>query len=652
MAPIDPERFDKSVRPADDFFQYINGGWIAKNPIPADESRWGSFNILRRMVDEQLKNIFDDIAAKDAVTPGSAEQKVRDFYRCAMDLEKRNKDGVTPLASLFQAVDALKTTADIGHLTGVLQRAGIGPFWNVFIEQDEKNSEVMALHWWQGGLSLPDRDYYLKDDEKSKKIREAYLVYMHDMLTRTALATDVAGTVAAIMELETRLAKASLTRVELRDVEKMYHKITPGEFATLAPEISLSGYFEAIALAMPAYLIVGQPQFFAEVSKIFKETSLDTIRAYFRWQTLDSFANYLSEDLEKRHFDFYGRLLNGVQEMKPLWRRALSATNNALDEMIGQIYVAKHFSEDAKKKIYELVEHLMVAYRARIEKLSWMSAETKQNALKKLGTISRKLGYPDVWKDMSGLTIGTDSYVENAMRAHAFEFDRRMKEAGGPVNRAEWLMSPQTVNAYYMPPMNDIAFPAAILQPPFFDPNASDAMNFGAIGAIIGHELTHGFDDQGSRFDEHGNLHEWWMEEDRKQFTDRANRLAEQFDKYEPIPGVKINGKLTLGENIADLGGLLIAWDGLQLLLQEKKTAEERVDGFTPGEQFFISAAIAECGQERDEALRLQVQVDPHSPSKFRVNPPFSNMDPFYETFGVKAGDALYRTPEDRVRIW
>lgn len=652
MAAIDLNDFDKSVKPTDDFFRYVNGGWLAKNPIPADESRWGSFNVLRRDVDEQLKIILEEIAAKNDLAPGSDEQKIRDFYLSAMDVQSRNRLGTSPLSEMFHNIAAIADADDLAMIVGELHRVGIGVFWAAFAGQDEKKSDVMAFQIWQGGLGLPDRDYYLKDDEKSKKIRADYLAYMHDMIARTNLEKDVSAAVASVIKIETRLAQASLDRVDLRDVEKMYNKIALPELAALAPKISFAKYFGSIGIDAPGYAIVGQPKFLGEISQIFSEIPLDELKIYLRWHLLNDMASYLSEDLERRNFDFYGRTFTGTTEMKPLWRRALRQTNDSLDELLGKAYVARHFSEDAKMKIKDLVEHLVVAYRARIERLEWMGAETKKKAFEKLGTVTRKLGYPDIWKDYSPLTIGPDSYVQNVMRAYTFEFDRKMKEVGGPVNRAEWLMSPQTVNAYYMPPMNDIVFPAAILQPPFFDPSADDAFNFGGIGSVIGHELTHGFDDQGSRFDANGNLNEWWTAEDKKQFDASAAHLAEQFDGYEPLPGLHVNGKLTLGENIADLGGLLVAYDGLKLKMAEQNSMSPSRNEFTAEQNFFIGYALTERNQTREEAMRLQIQTDPHSPSEFRVNGPSSNMTEFYEAFGAKPGDKLYREPGDRVRIW
>jgi putative endopeptidase len=652
MLSIDPNEFEKSIRPADDFFGYVNAQWIKKNPIPPEELSWGSFDVLWVNVERQLKEILDEISGREQFSDKPEDvdaKKVRDFYHAAMDMAQRDNLGVTPLAELFLEVDTVPDIKTLARVVGVLHRIGAGGLWSPFVEQDEKQSEVMTLHLWQGGLGLPDRDYYLNDDEKSKKIRADYILYIKDLWAMAQLP-DAEATSASVMEIETRLAKASLTRVELRDVERMYNKITIAEFTKLAPAVAIADYFAGIQITAPQYAIVGQPKFFEEIGKILADTSLDTLKIYLKWHVLNSFAPYLSGAIERRRFDFYAPAFSGAKEMKPLWRRALQATDQALEELLGKLYVAKYFSEDAKKKINDLVERLVIAYRARIEKLDWMSPETKKKALEKLGTVNRKLGYPDAWKDYSALVVKEDSFAENVMKAHALEFDRKMRQVGGPVDRGEWLMSPQTVNAYYMPPMNDIVFPAAILQPPFFDPLADDAINFGGIGSVIGHELTHGFDDQGSRFDASGNLNEWWTADDKKQFDAKGSQLAEQFDKYEPVPGVHVNGKLTLGENIADLGGLLIAYDGLKL--KGKNDASNLIDGLTPEQRFFINYAVTERGHAREELLRLRLQVDPHSPSEFRVNGPVSNIGEFYEAFDTKEGDKLWRKPEDRARIW
>jgi predicted metalloendopeptidase len=646
---FDPREFDPAVRPADDFFAFVNGKWLKENPIPPEESRWGSFDILRREAEENLKKIVDDLVAMKDVAPGSDAQKIRDFYLTGVDAEKCNRLGAEPLTEIFAMIDAVSDGESLARAIGSLHRLGVTAFWTPFVEQDEKKSEVMALHLYQGGLGLPDRDYYLNDDEKSREIRGKYLQYIEQL--GSGLRRNNKD---LVMQIETRLAQASRTRVALRDVEKQYNKMTLAEVAALTPNMNWRKYFEGANMAAPQYAIVGQPEFFEEVSRVFAEVPLEDLKIYLRWHALNSMTSFLTEEIERQTFDFYGRTFRGATEMKPRWRRVLDVVNAMLDEALGKLYVERHFSGDAKQKINELVDRLTVAYRARIEKLDWMGDETKQKALAKLATFSRKLGYPDKWKDFSAMTIGAESYADNGLRAAAFEFDRQMKKVGSPVDRSEWLMPPQMVNAYYMPPMNEIAFPAAILQPPFFDPAADDALNFGGIGSVIGHELTHGFDDQGALFDPQGNLKNWWTEDDKKRFDEKAARLIAQFDAFEPLPGVHVNGKLTLGENIADLGGLLIALDALHLALAEKSAvASEKIDGLTPEQRFFANYAVGvERGHAREERMRLSLQTDPHAPSECRVNGPLANIDAFYEAFEAKPGDKLWREPDDRVRIW
>jgi putative endopeptidase len=449
--------------------------------------------------------------------------------------------------------------------------------------------------------------------------------------------------------IETRLAKASMTRVELRDPEKQYHKMTLPELAEAAPLIDWKKYFEAARAVMPAYVIVCQPEFIKEVNAILKEVPLGDIKAYLRWHALNGAANFLGEAFEAEAFEFYGRTFGGATEIKPRWRRVLSVVNSMLDEAVGRLYVEKHFSEESKKKINALVDKLTEAYTLRIEKLDWMSLETKEKALAKLGAVKRKLGYPDKWRDYGALEIGADSYFENYIRAHIFEFDRHMNKLGKPVDRAEWYMEPQTVNACYHPVMNEVLFPAAFLQPPFFDPSADDATNFGAVGSTIGHELTHGFDDQGAQFDLHGNLINWWTAEDKARFDKQTAHLAEQYDAYEVLPGVHVNGKLTLGENIADLGGLLIAYDGLAIALNGD--ASKGVDKEN-AQKFFVGYAVTERSSYREESILTQIKTDPHSPAICRVNGVVSNMTEFYAAFDVKPGDKLYREESDRVKIW
>jgi putative endopeptidase len=641
-----------TIKPTDDFFHFVNGTWIEENPIPPEESRWGSFNMLRVDVEKQLKEIFDGIAAADNALLDDNAQKVRDFYRTGMDVEKLSTLKDAPLKGLLTAIDDVSNLDGLAYVLGYLHRRGISALWGCGVDQDIKNSEVMALYVGQDGLSLPDRDYYLNEDEKSADIRTKYLAYIDGMLSLAQVfGAAVRPVPKDFIAIETCLARASMTRVELRDMEKQYNKMTPVELSAISPRINWGKYFEGMQASVPEYMIVCQPEFIKEVDRLLGESSIEDIKAYVRWHILNGCANFLSEDFCKAVFDFYGRTFNGATEMKPRWRRVLSVVNSILDEAVGQLYVKKHFSESAKEKINVLVDDLIAAYRVRIQNLDWMGAGTKEKALAKLGTITKKLGYPDKWKDYSALRIGTDSYVQNYLSAHMFEFDRQIKKIGMPVDRTEWYMSPQTVNACYSPPMNEVLFPAAFLQPPFFDPNADDASNFGGVGTSIGHELTHGFDDQGALFDLHGNLQNWWTKEDKDRFDKQAAHLAEQFDAYEPIPGLHVNGKLTLGENIADLGGMYIAYDGLKLALGGPGNGPTPLDKAT-AQKFFTNYAITERANNREEVTRLLIQTDPHSPSIYRVNGPFSNMVEFYEAFDVKPGDKLYREESDRVKIW
>jgi putative endopeptidase len=641
-------------RPQDDFFTFINGEWIEKNPIPPEESRWGSFYVLRLQVENQLKVLMEKLTAANEAELDANAKKVRNFYMTGMDDVVLESLKDQPLKELFGMVDTVVDIPQLMKLLGYLHRRGIDAFWGIATDQDAKNTDVVAFYMGQGGLSLPDRDYYLNQDEKSQEVRKKYADYTVDLISLSTLAVPYNLLPKTFVDMETRLANASMTRVELRDLEKQYHKMTPAELSAISPHMDWKKYFEGMDAPIPEYMIVLQPDFIKEVDAIFSEVSLEDIKTYVRWHILNGLASFLSDSFNLRVFDFYGRTFGGATEIKPRWRRVLGVVNSMLDEAVGELYVKEHFSEGAKEKIKDLVEKLTIAYKARIEKLTWMGSETKQKALAKLAAVTKKLGYPDTWKDFSTLEIGTDSYVQNYIRAYIFEFDRQMKKIGKAPDRSEWHTSPQTVNAFYSPLMNEILFPAAFLQPPFFDPSVDDAINFGAVGMAIGHELTHGFDDQGARFDLHGNLQNWWTQEDKERFDKQTAHLAEQFDANEPLPGLHVNGKLTLGENIADLGGLLIAYDGLLLALGGKEAAAKAplIKGHNPLQRFFIGYAINECIHEREEALRSQIQTDPHSPSIYRVNGPLSNMTEFYEAFDVKSGDKLYREESDRVKIW
>jgi len=645
MKALDPATFEPAVRPTDDFFLHVNGKWIKENPIPPEEARWGSFTILNLEVENRLKAIVEEMA-RGNFSAGTAEQKVRDFYLTAMDMEKLNALKTEPVGDLLQKINDIKNKEDLAEVSGTLHRSGFGSWWHPSVEQDEKRSTLMTLHLYQAGLGLPDRDYYLNDDKESAAIRSKYKEHILNIFK----LADRGVSAEKIMEIETALAKASRTRVELRDVLKQYNKMSPAELQAITPNIKWDRYFASCGVAIPEYLIVGQPEFFEEVNRLWEALPLDDIKEYFSWQVLNGAAVFLGKEFEEQYFDFYDRNFKGAKEMKPRWRRVLGVMNWALDEILGKLYVERHFDSRSKERIRALVEHLIEAYRIRIKNLDWMSAATKEKALVKLSAITKKLGYPEKWKDTEALVIKTDSYAANYRRAFTFEFDRQIDKVGKPVDKDEWYMPPQTVNACYNPTLNEILFPAAILQPPFFYPDADDAVNFGGIGTIIGHEMTHGFDDQGAKFDEKGNMENWWTDEDKKLFSIKGESLAKQFDEYEPLPGEYVNGKLTLGENIADLGGIMIAYDGLLLALKKKPQAD--IDGLSPEQRFFANLAVIWRSNRREELARLSLKTDPHSPPEYRVNGPLSNFEEFYKAFACRSGDRLWRPESERVKIW
>ncbi|MDP2668409.1 MAG: M13 family metallopeptidase [bacterium] len=647
---VDVANLDRRVRPQDDFFRFANGGWLKKNPIPLDESRWGSFSELAKKSRESLYEILREVAKKKTVH-GSNLQKLRDYYLSGMNVKKLAKDGVKPLYPFFEMIDKIQIKDDIIRLSASLQKIGARPLWTISVDQDMKDKNIMRLYFEQGGIGLPDRDYYLKTDKKSVTIRKAYLKYMERML-RIALGqkAQVKNISVSVMSMETRMAVASMTQVERRDYEKQYNKMSLSVLTRLAPQIKWKKYFEKIGANPKEQCIVAQPLFIKEVGEMLEEISIEKWRNYLKWKVINYSAVYLSETIAVESFNFYGKMLSGAKTIKPRWQRVIAEVDGALGEALGELYIKKFFSGQAKQEINALVDNLISTYRERIKALDWMSGVTKKKALDKLHAFSRKLGYPDKWKNYKKLKIGAYSYLENHMNAHRFEFSKEIKKIGRHPDKKEWHMTPPTVNAYNNFLFNEIVFPAGIMQPPFFDPNADDAVNYGAIGAVIGHELTHGFDDKGSTFDKNGEMKNWWHKADRKLFMKRAGRLIGQYDKFEALPGVFVNGKLTIGENIADLGGLVVAYHAYQKAASGKE--RKIIGGFTPEQRFFLGAAQAERGHARDAYLQLQINTDPHSPSKARVNIPFSNMVEFYEAFGVKKGDKMWRPEKDRVVIW
>ncbi|MES2994885.1 MAG: M13 family metallopeptidase [Patescibacteria group bacterium] len=647
---FDTKGMDMKVRPQDDFFHHANGGWMKAHPIPPAESRWGSFNELRYKTDHQLRDILTELESKRSLPKGSPEQIIRDFQRSGMDMKRRNELGIKPLDALRKKITNAKDTTALKGLIGELHRIGVGVFFGSGIGQDSKNSERYILHMAQDGLGMPDRDYYLKDDAESVRVRSAYLKHaaaLFRLMGRTPAEAKAAT--ETLMRVETALAKASMKKEDRRDPEKTYHKMTVAGLMKLSPELDWKRYFTQQGAEVKE-VIVMQPDFLKAVSKLLASAALEDLKTYTEWHLVNDFAGLLSNAFVKQSFSFYGTALTGTKQMKPLWRRVLGNVNGHVGELLGQIYVKKYFPAEAKKKMGILVEDLFTAYEARLKSLDWMTPPTKKKALKKLAALNRKIGYPDKWKSYKGLAITSDDYVGNVLRSNEFEHKREIKKLNGPIDRTEWHMYPQTVNAYFSPNLNDIVFPAGILQAPFFDMSADDALNYGAIGTVIGHEITHGFDDEGSQYDAKGNLKSWWTATDRKRFEAKAEKVRKQFDKYVVADGVKVNGKLTLGENIADLGGISIAYDAYQLQLA--RTGRKDVGGYTPEQRFFLGFALFERENVRPEYEKMQVLTDPHAPGKFRINGPVSNFDAFYEAYEVKKSDKMYRAPKDREMVW
>ncbi len=648
---FDTRDMDTTVRPQDDFYHYAGGGWLKKNPIPPHESRWGSFLILRYDTEKKLRAIVSELQNAKKLKLVSPEAMVRDFYLSGIDLKRRGALGLSPLRSWLERISAIGNVSELVATIAHLETIGGGGPWSMGIDQDMKNSEKYIVYLGQSGLGMPDRDYYLKNDAESVRVRTAYVNHLEAIanLIGTSKA-EAKKDSATIMRLETALAKISMTKEDVRDVDKTYFKMSVSALARKMPEIDWQDYLKIVGAPRVKELIVMQPKFLIAMSKLLRTEPLEDWKTYLSWHLVAGSASLLTPAFEKQNFAFYGTTLSGVKVMKPLWRRALGATNGALGELLGEIYVKKHFSSSAKKKVNVIVDDLFTAYEARIKNLDWMSAATKKKALVKLHQVNRKLGYPDKWRSYKGLIIRPDDYFGNIVRASLYEHKRAMRRLAKPVDRKEWFMYPQTVNAYCSFGLNDVVFPAAILQPPFFSTKADDAINYGAIGSVIGHEITHAFDDQGSKFDGKGNRKTWWTKQDNARFTKKAKVLVKQCNEYQVTGGIKVNGQLTLGENIADLGGASIAFDAYQLRL--KKTGRKDIDGFTPEQRFFLGLALFERENTRPESEKTRVLTDPHSPGIFRINGPASNLPEFYEAFGVKKSDKLFRPPTSRAKIW
>lgn len=646
---IDQANFDKSVRPQDDFFQYVNGTWLKNAEIPADRSSWGAFYVLREEAQKNLRKIIEESANAENKVEGSEEQKVGDFYLSYMDSALIEELGINPIGKEIAAIKAIKTKDELVDLMAHFVRIGVQRPFTYWINQDRKESTKYIGYLHQSGLSLPDRDYYFNKNEKFVEIRNKFVKYVEDLFV-LANINKAAKKAKRIMEMETAIAKAHWTRVENRDRNKTYNKYEIVKLDKENPNFNWIRYFEGAGLGSEKEIIVRQPNYFKEFDKLFKKFSVDDWKSYFTLKLVDISAPYLSKNFVDLEFDFYSKTLRGVEKIRPRWKRAVSATNNSLGEIVGKVYVKKHFKPEAKARMVELVENLRKSYKKRIEQVDWMSEETKKEALDKLAKFRPKIGYPDKWKDYSKLVVKKDDLVGNVFLSNQVEYEREINKLGKPIDRDEWFMSPQTVNAYYNPTMNEVVFPAAILQPPFFNMDADDAVNYGAIGAVIGHEMTHGFDDQGRKSDGDGNLREWWTEEDNERFTKRAQVMIDQYNQYNPIDSMHVNGELTLGENIADLGGLTIAYYAYKMSLDGKVASV--IDGFSGEQRFFLGNAQVWQSIYRDEALRQRLVTDPHSPAMYRCNGVVSNMPEFYAAFDVKEDDPMYRAEDIRVKIW
>ncbi len=648
---FDLKNIDRSVSPTQNFYQFAIGGWLKNNPIPDDQTRWGAFTILAEENNRQLKKIIDDVSKNRNWPKGSAEQKIGDFYATGMDSARIERDGYRPILPDLKAIDALQNKKDLIKQLAEMHLSGTGALFNFFVRDDAKKSSVMAPYLFQGGLGLPDVEYYTKDDNRSKEIREKYLQHVANLFKLTDVDAAIASNYAqTILNIETQLAKASNTRLENRDPEKNYNKMTINNLKQIAGGFDWNLYFENMGVDGINLVIVSQPKFITAMSEMINQVPLNDWKIYLKWNVIRDAAGALSSPFVNERFDFTQRYLAGAKAMPPRWKRIIGAVNGTMGELLGQIYVKEYFPPEAKARAQKIVSNILVAMGESIKGLEWMSEATKEQALIKLSKFGVKIGYPDKWKDYSALDIERDTYYKNLERAGKWARKVNLDKIGKPVDKLDWNMTPQTVNANYSPTKNEITFPAAILQPLFFNQYADDAINYGAMGAVIGHEISHGFDDQGRKYDAVGNIKDWWTKEDADKFKARAQKLINEYNNFVVIDTFKVNGALTIGENIGDLGGLTISFEAFKNTDQFKKG--EMIDGFTPVQRFFLGWAQVWATNSRPEALKLQVKTDVHSPSLQRVNGPLMNLPEFFKAFDVKPGDPM-RSPDDKiVKIW
>lgn len=651
VSKLDLSNLDTTANPAVDFYQYACGGWMKKFPLPAEYARYGSFDKLAEDNQMQVKTLIEDLASSKQKA-GSIGAKIGMLYTLGMDSAKLDQQKVEPIKAELEAIAALKSPDDFVTRIALMHKQGTAPFFMLYVGADQKNSKMNMLNLLQGGLGMPDRDYYLANDPESRETKAKYQGHIVSMFELAGYSTEASlKSAIAVVNLETSLAKASTSREDLRDPEKNYNKLSIADLQKLSPDFNWTLYLNTIGAPQAREINVGQTAFLKEALAELKKASPEAIKAYLAWNIINDAAAYLSGDFEKQNFEFYGKVLTGKEVMQPRWKRVVSVVNESVGEAVGQMYVEKYFPPEAKEKMMLLVENLRESLGERIQGLSWMSDTTKVKALEKLKAIKVKIGYPEKWRAYDQLNINEDSYWANIARARSFEFDFQIQKVGKPVDPAEWLMTPQTVNAYYEPTANEICFPAAILQPPFFDFEADDALNYGAIGVVIGHEMTHGFDDQGRMYDLEGNLKDWWVPQDAERFNAKTAVLVNHYNGIKVLDTLHANGVFTLGENIADQGGLQVSFNALTKAL-EKNPQKENIDGFTPQQRFFLAYANVWAQNIRDKEILRRTKVDPHSLGKWRVNGALPHVEAFVTAFNIKEGDGMWLSPELRASIW
>lgn len=640
---------DTTVSPRVDFYQYATGGWQKNNPIPDDESRFGTFDQLDKITNKKINDLITGLDPSK-FDKNSIEWKIATFYKMGMDTALIEKLGIEPIEHILNKIDDINSKEQLIDIIAELHKLGIPVAFNMFGSADKEDSNSQIAYLYQGGLGLHNRDYYVNEDPESQKIRNEYSKHLKRMFELVGYADKASEYAHKVMKLETDLAKSSMTNLELRDPFKTTNRLSPSELSTISASFDINKYFSLVGINNQKIVNLSQPEFFKKLDQVYKNYSLDDWKIYLKWHVINYSAKYLSKDFVDADFDFYGKFLTGALSQQPRWRKVVNTTNASLGEAVGQIFVQKYFPPEAKKRMEELVENLKIAFAARIKNLDWMSENTKQKALEKLDAIRIKIGYPNKWRDYSTLNIENDCYISNIFRINSFDFDYMVSKIGKPVDKEEWFMNPQTVNAYYSPNMNEICFPAGILQPPFFCMNADDAVNYGAIGVVIGHEMTHGFDDKGRNFDKNGNLNDWWTKEDAEKFDQKAQVLVERFNNITVLPDLKADGKLSLGENIADYGGLKISYDALMIALEGKN--HEKIDGFTPEQRFYLAYAKIWAQNIRDTEIRRRTKEDVHALGKWRVNGQLPGIKEFHEAFNITENDPMYLPPEKWADIW